>query len=163
MKIQFILLVILLSFLPYLASTQNLVPNGGFEEYDNNVSPGYLDPLNDWFKINGTPDHHHISYNSSGSWLTSVDTSCTDLTGALDCGYPFDGSGVLGLYKANGINGSREWAGCHLLDTLEVGSCYDISFYAENKKNKPEFLMETNQWGVFFSETEFPFFRTQHG
>ncbi len=139
-----------------LTYAQNLIPNAGFENWDGTTGPGAssLDGLLNWYNANGTVDHHHTSL--SGNNLTGLDP-CPLGQGAMDCGYTIAGESVIGCWKGNG-DGSREWAGVQLTQPLESGACYKVSFWIQNKEDNPDFLYETNQWGVFFSETQFPAF-----
>lgn len=140
-------------------SAQNLIADPGFEIWDpsNNISPpGTLNGLTHWYEANGTPDHHHVDIEF-GSNLTLLNP-CPQGEGDSTCGMPHEGGGVLGVYKGNGADGTKEWAGTQLLEPLVPGDCYEISFWINNKKDNPNNLFETNQWGVFFSDTPTPFF-----
>lgn len=140
-----------------LTFAQNLIPNPGFEDWDgtSGSGAGSLDGLFNWYTANGTSDHHHTSI--SGNNLTGLQP-CPLGQGNTDCGYPVAGEAVLGCWKGNGIDGTREWAGVQLTQPFEVGACYKVSFWIQNKEDNPNALYETNQWGVFFSETQLPTF-----
>ncbi|MCB0639792.1 MAG: gliding motility-associated C-terminal domain-containing protein [Lewinella sp.] len=140
------------------AAGQNLIADPGFEIWDGNqgFSPFTLAPLTYWYTANGTADHHHVDI-MSGSNLTGLEP-CPLGEGNTWCGYPYEGGGVLGCWKGNGPDGSKEWAGTQLLEPLVPGDCYEISFWIQNKKDNPNSLYETNHWGVFFSQTQFPTF-----
>lgn len=138
---------------------QNLVPDPGFEIWDGNagVPPYTLASLQHWYTANGTADHHHVDIEG-GSNLTGLDPDCPTGQGHTWCGFPYEGGGVLGCWKGNGPDGSKEWGGTRLLEPLKPGACYEISFWIQNKKDNPQALYETNQWGVFFNDTQFPLF-----
>ncbi len=150
-----ILMFFLFSF-PNLFQAQNLVPNPGFEEWDGTNQSGTMEHIDHWYAANGTTDYHHTSNDPSNN-LTSL-TPCPGGQGDTGCGYPYEGQAVLGAWKANGPDGSKEWSGVQLLEPMEAGACYEISFWIQNKKDNPVQLYETNQWGMFFSKTKFPFF-----
>lgn len=141
-----------------LPAQQNLIPDPGFEDWDGTTGfPATMSGLTHWYNANGTTDHHHVD-NGAGSNLTGLDTTCAVGQGFTNCGFPFAGGGVLGAWKGNGPDGSKEWAGTELLEPLVPGECYEISFWVQNKKDRPGQLMETNQWGVCFSESQLPAF-----
>ena len=139
-------------------AAQNLVPDPGFEIWNGMAGtvPATLAPLTFWYNANGTADHHH-QQNPPGSNLTSLQP-CPTGQGSTDCGFPYEGQGVLGCWKGNGIDGTREWGGIKLTEPMVAGGCYKVSFRVQNKKDNPNFLMETNQWGIFFSKTQLPSF-----
>lgn len=136
---------------------QNLVPNPSFENWDGTSGAGgnTLDGLDNWYQANGTADHHHTDF--SGNNLIGL-SPCPLGQGNTECGYPVTGEAVLGCWKGNGIDGTREWAGVQLTQAMQAGSCYKVSFWIQNKEDHPDFLYETNQWGIFFSETMLPTF-----
>ncbi len=136
---------------------QNLVPNPSFENWDGTSGSGgnTLDGLDDWYQANGTADHHHTDF--SGNNLIGL-SPCPLGQGNTECGMPVTGEAVLGCWKGNGIDGTREWAGVQLTQTMQIGSCYRVSFWIQNKEDDPNQLYETNQWGIFFSETMLPTF-----
>jgi gliding motility-associated-like protein len=137
---------------------QNLISNGGFEVWDGSVGtpPNTMAPLQDWYNANGTPDHHHQD-NPPGSNLTSL-VDCPTGNGNTECGFPYEGKAVLGCWKGNGNDGTREWAGIELTEPMVAGGCYKVSFWIQNKEDHPDFFMATNQWGIFFSQMQIPFF-----
>lgn len=137
---------------------QSLIADPGFEVWDGAVgtSPNTLQPLTHWYNANGTPDHHH-QLNPPGSNLTSLEP-CPTGQGQTQCGTPFAGQGVLGCWKGNGVDGTREWAGTKLLQPMVAGGCYRIAYEVQNKEDHPNFYMATNQWGLFFSQSALPSF-----
>lgn len=154
---KLILLVVVLFAVVSTANTQNLIVDPGFEIWNGSVSvdPG-LSSLTHWYSVGGTPDHHH-QLNPPGSNLTSLE-NCPTGQGNTECGVPLNGQAVVGIYKANGPDGGREWAGIELSEPMVAGGCYEISFWIQNKKDEPGNEYVSNQWGVFFDHTEFPFF-----
>jgi gliding motility-associated-like protein len=151
-KLIFIFAFLLIAIIGY---SQNLVTDPGFEASDLTASTSfdYLGELYDWWTANGSPDYHHQLHN--GSNLENLN-DCPLGNGQLDCGIPYEGQAVLGCYKANGVDGSREWAATELSEPLVDGTCYIVSFWIQNKKDNPNFIAETSNWGVFFSSTPEP-------
>lgn len=147
----------LLTIVSTSAFSQNIVPDPGFENWDGTIgqNPNTLGGLNLWYEVHGTPDHHHIN-NPPGNNLTSLDTTCATGMGQNQCGFPCEGLATLGAYKANGVDGTKEWSAIALSEPMEIGKTYDVSMWLQNKKDNPDFLMATNQWGVFFSESSQP-------
>lgn len=136
---------------------QNIVADPSFEGWTGSNNGGNtLDGMTDWYNANGTSDLHHTSRNP-GTNLTGLNP-CPLGNGDSSCGTAVSGEGVMGCYKGNGEDGSKEWAGVRLLEATVPGDCYEISFWVQNKKDRPGSEYVTNQWGVFFSETEQPQF-----
>ncbi len=136
--------------------SQNLIPDPGFEAWNGTIgsNPNTLGAMTYWYNANGTPDHHH-QLNPPGSNLTSL-LPCPKGTGDYACGEPYEGQGVLGCWKGNGTDGTREWAGTKLNNTVKKNNCYKISFQVQNKSDNPNFFSATNQWGIYFSKTKLP-------
>ena len=107
---------------------QNIIPDPSFEDWDDNASTlaDYLGELYDWMSVNGSPDYHHQDHPPGSSVFSLED--CPLGTGSNVCGVPYEGSEVLGIYKANGVNGTKEWAGATLLEPMVVDQCYIVSF-----------------------------------
>lgn len=137
---------------------QNLIPDPGFEIWDGSIGqvPNTLGGLTYWYNANGTADHHH-QQNPPGSNLTSL-SPCPTGNGNTDCGFPYEGEAVLGCWKGNGADGTKEWGGIQLSEPMVPGGCYEVSFWIQNKKDNPDFFMSTSNWGIFFSETQYPSF-----
>jgi gliding motility-associated-like protein len=152
------LLVILVFVVIDTANAQNLISDPGFEDWDNTISPNpsTLGSLTHWYNTNGTADHHH-QLNPPGVNLTSLE-DCPTGEGNLQCGMPYEGQAVLGCYKGNGVDGVREWAGVQLSEPMVAGGCYEISFWIQNKTDRPGNEYVTNQWGLLFDHEQFPFF-----
>ncbi|MCR9290395.1 MAG: PKD domain-containing protein [Bacteroidetes bacterium] len=157
-RLFFKFIFIIFCFCGSLLYAQNLIPDGGFEIWDSSIGspPNTMSPLNNWYNANGTPDHHHQD-NPAGSNLTSLQP-CPTGNGNTDCGFPYEGKAVLGCWKGNGDDGTKEWAGTQLVEPMVAGGCYKVSFWVQNKKDNPDFYMATNQWGIFFSQMQIPFF-----
>ena len=151
-------LIIVFSFVGTTVG-QNLIPDPGFENWDGTPgwAPGPLSCLAEWYEASGTADYHHQDPMFSGSNLTGLE-DCPLGQGNTNCGFPYQGQAVLGCWKGNGPDGNREWAGIQLTEPMVAGGCYKVSFWIQNKKDDPDRLLVTNQWGMFFNDTPTPFF-----
>lgn len=129
------------------------MPDAGFEDWNPDASDTldamYLYQLNSWWTNNGSPDFHHQEH-PTGFNLTSLE-DCPLGNGAQECGVPLNGQGVLGLYKANGENGSKEWATTKLSEPIQEGMIYKVSFWIQNKYDNLDYYSNTSNWGVFFN------------
>lgn len=152
------ILIVFLSIAVGNLDGQNIIPDPGFEDWDGTSGGGgnTLTGMTHWYNTSGTSDHHHVDLNP-GSNLTGLNP-CPTGDGRTDCGFPVAGGGVLGCWKGNGPDGSKEWAGTKLTEPTVPGDCYEISFWVQNKKDRPGNEFVTNQWGVFFSQTPQPIF-----
>ncbi|MCR6641211.1 MAG: OmpA family protein [Sporocytophaga sp.] len=109
--------------IPLHGTGQNLVPNPGFEEifqcpqtFNNNISNKKIAPH--WNSpSNGTPDLYNKC--SKGEMGTH------NLTGVTE---PYKGDGFAGLILWEGNNGFREYLQVRLLQPLQKGELYNISF-----------------------------------
>ena len=125
------LLGCLLSVVPFLANSQNLVPNPSFEE--NTACPittgfqGFSKPLH-WEAWNQSPEYFHACAGSLGG----VDTLIRVPLNGMGFQYALQGDAYVGM-AAFGTSGGgvnfREYVGCQLLEPLEVGESYDLSFF----------------------------------
>jgi hypothetical protein len=127
-----ILSCFLLFVAPFLVSAQNLVPNASFEE--NTACPvtigfqGFSKPLH-WEKWNGSPEYFQYCAGSLGG----VDTLIRVPLNGMGFQYAMHGDayvGMLAFGTAGGGVNAREYVGCQLLEPLEVGESYDLSFFA---------------------------------
>lgn len=148
----------MMGMINFPALAQNLIPDPGFEDWDGTIgpNPNTLGGLTYWYNANGTPDHHHV-LNPPGNNLTSL-TDCPTGNGNTDCGQAYEGQGVLGCWKGNGPDGSREWGGIQLSEPMVAGGCYEISFWIQNKEDQTGYQFVSNQWGMYFDHTQTPFF-----
>ncbi len=133
------LLLILLSLLPISAISQNLVPNGNFEDtVQCPVTMGDLHFASFWTNPStlGTPDflHYCASYPVPGSFGYQIPHSG-------------DGYGGIGLGSPGGIY--REYMATPLTAPLIAGNCYHIEFYASAGHHR----WTTDDIHVYFSDT----------
>lgn len=118
--IAFVLFII-----TYSAGAQNLVPNPGFEEYEN--CPGSYSEASHEFRVNGwrpatlgTPDYFHAC--SAGE--AGVPHNWAGVSDA------YEGKAYTGLYLwMNNDNQYREYLQCRLLQPMVRDSVYAISFH----------------------------------
>ena len=120
----------------------NLVPNPSFENQlycnpvDHLLGNGVLI---DWYNPNtSTPDYYNMC------WLTPPPQNFV---------YQLvDGDGFIGIctYNANFVN-LHEYVACQLLDTLQTGKLYHVSFYARIFYSRSRFA--SNNLGIHFSDT----------
>lgn len=117
------------ALLPCLA--QNLVPNPSFEE--NTACPvtigfqGFSKPVY-WEKWNQSPDYFHVCAGSLGG----LDTLLRVPLNGFGFQYPLHGDAYVGMTASGSTGGGvsyREYSGCQLLEPLEVGESYDLSFF----------------------------------
>ena len=110
---------------------QNLVPNPSFEE--NTACPvtfgfqSFSKPLH-WEAWNWSPDYFHTCAGALGG----VDTLIGVPLNGFGFQYPLHGDAFVGMaaYSSSGGGVSfREYVGCQLLEPLEVGESYDLSFF----------------------------------
>lgn len=145
------------------AAAQNLVLDPGFENWTGTPgavlpSANMLLPLNPgWYEANGSADCVHLN-NATGVTPGWLNPGCPLGNGQIQCGTPHNGSGVLGCYKGNGAAGTKEWAATALASPMVPGQTYRVGYWIQNKYDRQQFIMETNQWGMFFSTTALPSF-----
>lgn len=146
MKKVFIVFFLLFGVL-YLKS-QNLVPNGDFESYSSCPSTGIGHPVNlafPWYDPTGATSDY---FNGCADIASTF--SVPSQTGGF---YQLANSGVgyVGLYTMQSMGSNiREYIQVELIDTLVLGKCYSVSFYA----NLYNLLKKgTNNLGAYISQT----------
>lgn len=123
-------LCFLLFVAPFLAQTQNLVPNPSFEQLDAcPYATGFVvgdRPLL-WYSWLNSPEYFH------NCALPPVDTLVNVPQNGFAYQQAFEGNAYVGMYafgtSGGGINPYREYVGCELTEPMEVGGTYDLSFY----------------------------------
>ena len=128
-------------------SAQNIVPDPSFEDWDPGASTAidYLGELYNWYSCNGSPDYHHEDHDPGNILQALVD--CPLGNGDVHCGVAYHGEATLGIYKGNGTNGTKEWACAEFIEPMVEDECYVVSFQIQNKKDNPNFIAETSNWG----------------
>ncbi len=110
-----------------VATAQELVPNGGFEEVLQCPSDhSQLDRTAFWFdpSVNGTPDYFHAC--ATNAWFSTPQ----NVAGSQA---PFDGEAYAGIYLYEGsqvLNNWREYLQVGLLETLVAERCYRLVLHA---------------------------------
>jgi hypothetical protein len=133
-------LVFLLLFFQGSFYSQNLVPNGDFEEYSQ--IPKLCDEVNKangWMKLRGSPDFYHTDGYFSGQFSPIK---------------PFSGKGQAGLCTwVNEGSTFRECIFTRLKMPMVKGERYIVSFYLSNGKNNV-WTYTTGNFGIYFSKEE---------
>ena len=123
-----VLLGCLLLFASLPCISQNLVPNPSFEE--NTACPvtigfqGFSKPLH-WERWNQSPDYFHTCAGALGG----VDTLIRVPLNGFGYQHALHGEAYAGVAAYDGFADYREYVGCQLLEPLEVGESYDLSFF----------------------------------
>ncbi len=116
---------------PRCEAQGNLIPNPSFELSDSCAYTigfqGQAKPLH-WEKWNQSPDYFKNCSPSNGG----VDTLVAVPLNGFGFQHPVDGDAYLGMYAYGTTGGGvnyREYVGCALLEPLEVGETYTLSFF----------------------------------
>lgn len=121
----------LLFFVSLPGISQNQVPNPSYEE--NTACPvtigfqGFSKPLH-WEKWNQSPEYFHACAGSLGG----VDTLIKVPLNGMGFQYALHGDAYVGMLAYGALAGGvsfREYVGCQLLESLVVGTSYDLSFF----------------------------------
>ena len=134
LKIKICLLKSLVVFLYFLycnnaVFSQNLVPNPGFEIYNNcpsgftsmDTSSTSFPSVDSWYEPNfGTADY----YQYCGDWITGIPQNFSGFQ------YPHSGNAYCGIimYSTQAVN-AREYLQVKLTQPLEAGKYYCVQFY----------------------------------
>ena len=145
---------LLLSLICSLSPAQiNLVPNGSFE--DTTFCPTTLTQINastSWSSVNiiGTPDY----YNTCSSTL-----GIAPPTTFFTYQHPLTGNAFAGLVTAFFLPANpdyREFIGAQLVSSLQPGSKYYVSFYANRGYGLAQhYVLASNKLGALFSAMPF--------
>lgn len=108
-------------------AAQNLVPNPSFEIHDTCPAEigfqGYSKPLY-WEKWNQSPEYFH----SCAGGLGGADTLLGVPSNGFGYRYAWHGEAYVGMWAYDPWGEFREYIGCELLEPLEVGETYQLSF-----------------------------------
>lgn len=120
------------------AQSQNLIPNGDFEEYTS-LPTGWtqIERATGWINAGGTPDYsNELGFN-------------------VNFGIePYSGFGQGGLFTYYSVDNSintREYMTIQLNESLKRGVKYKLSFYVTNGLNSSQNRITTNNLGANFS------------
>jgi len=127
------------------AHSQNLVPNGGFEETDSCTFGLGLGALHHWYSAYFTPDH----LQSCQPYGTANGLPLNNFTYQ----HPFEGNSCAGVFTYDGQTGNewREWLMVPLLDTLVPGQTYYCSFRANAAFGGNQNWLASNNLGMHFT------------
>jgi hypothetical protein len=142
-------------YLNVLAFSQNLVPNGGFEE--GITCPSFVGNVTEecahWYASIAAP----IGLLPTPDWFHT----CSDVElyspPELVFGYqlPYSGEGFIALYSYNGEqNNYREIIGVELIAPLVVGNSYLVEFMVSGVE-RPGVVVGSNNLGFNFSTNQF--------
>lgn len=117
----------LLLILSLPSDAQNLVPNPSFEEYEVcpytiGFQPG--DRPTHWRSWLNSPDYFHACAGS----LQDIDTLVDVPQNGFGYQYAWDGDAYVGAYCHHLTDEYREFIGVPLLEPLEIGETYGVSF-----------------------------------
>lgn len=120
------------------AQSQNLIPNGDFEEFTSLPTQWtQIERATGWICAGGTPDYSHLSgFNVSFG------------------NAPYSGLGQGGLftyYRVDGNIDTREYMSIQLIEPLKKGAKYKLDFYITNGDNSILNRITTNNLGANFS------------
>ncbi len=139
--------------------SQNLVPNGGFEDYDNlpsNIAQWYnckywsnIDDPNNTSSIHGSPDYFHELVGGPVGLPNST-------FGFI---HPKFGKAIMGLLvisDTNFFSGSsaeffREYISCELTSNLVIGEYYEVSLWVSNGESPFECGNKSDGLGLCLS------------
>ncbi|CAN5479315.1 hypothetical protein BH11BAC1_BH11BAC1_23760 [soil metagenome] len=130
---------------------QNLVPNGSFE--DTIACPNGLTQISratGWSSYRESPDYFNYC-DSVGFGNAGVPENSWGYQ------YPRTGNAYSGIGTFNiSYSNLREYMGIQLIEPLEIGKCYKISFYAVRAKStQPYINIAANKIGVRFLNISF--------
>jgi gliding motility-associated-like protein len=143
MKVIFLFLI-LLSF-PLSLLSQNLVPNGDFEEYFQLPNQqGQLTNCKHWINpASGTPDYFHSdALPSSNFQLPNTGFATVE---------PYSGSAIAGLYLV--VGDYREYITVQLIKPLKKGKSYTLSFAHTNGSGDYFASCGSDRFGAYFSKS----------
>lgn len=136
---------LLLFILPLTLHSQNLIPNGDFEEYTLLPDqPGQLTKCKHWINPTfGSPDYFHTdALLSSDVQLPNSNFATVE---------PFSGSGIAGLFLV--VGDIREYISIELIKPLKTGKLYTLTFAHTNGSGNYFASCGSNNFGVYFSKT----------
>jgi len=153
-----IILISIFSLITSILIAQNLIPNSGFEQFNNLPTEAgewcaakYWDNINgycDYDTTYGSPDYLHLD----GDYPVSLPIS------GFSYILPYEGNAIMGLYlwsEAFDTISSREYISTPIATPLETGEDYTISFYISNGLTDIRYGgYGVSNFGIYFSETK---------
>lgn len=135
---RYYLFVLFLLLTVSSAQSQNLIPNGDFEEYTSlPIQWSQIERATGWINAGGTPDYSNELGFNVGFGIQ-----------------PHSGLGQGGLFtykKSSTESNIREYMGIRLAERLKKGNKYRLQFYTTNGLNSIQNLITTNNLGAYFS------------
>lgn len=125
--------------------SQNLVPNGDFEEYKQLPNQqGQLENCKYWINPTfSTPDYFHVDALSSSNFqLPNTNFATVE---------PYSGSGIAGLFISCGD--LREYISVELIKPLKKGKSYTLSFAHTNGTGDYFASCGSDRFGMYFSKS----------
>lgn len=141
-------ILILIMNLPLYLYSQNLVPNGSFE--DTLSCPDNLDQISKsigWSAFRQSPDYFNMCSQPGGY--------CGVPQNQFDFQSPHTGSAYSGLFTFNSGTDYREYIGVQLTQSLIIGHQYFVSFFVNrvSKSIGQHKNIATNKLGIRFTNT----------
>lgn len=131
--------------IPLSLFSQNLVPNGDFEEYTQLPNQqGQLANCKHWINPTfSTPDYFHSAASpSSGFQLPNTNFAKVA---------PYSGNGIAGLFIV--VGDYREYISVELIRPLKKGKSYTLSFAHTNGSDDYFASCGSNRFGIYFSKS----------
>lgn len=138
-------LCLLLLCISLTLHSQNLVPNGDFEQYHQLPNQqGQLENCKHWINPSySTPDYFHSDASpSSGFQLPNTNFAKVE---------PYSGSGIVGLFSV--VGDLREYISVQLVKPLIKGKVYTLTFAHTNGTDDYFASCGSNRFGVYFSKS----------
>lgn len=124
------------------------MPNGGFESYSTCPwTVAQLDLTGNWVWVGGSTDYYNSCEPTN---FVSVPTNKYGFQPSIE-GSGYIGMNVMGLHEDTLAQWLREPAGTFLLDTMEIGTTYYVSFKVALTLNDFESCCASNKIGALFS------------
>jgi hypothetical protein len=136
---KFLLKLLFIIIFPFFSFSQNLVPNGNFEQYSGCPgNTGHLDSALFWINPNAFATPDYLNECSSGAY-----------PGVFGYQLPHSGIAYIALFLGNPTSNSREYAEVPLNSTLVSGKCYHLEFFA----SAAHLNYSTDALHAYFSDT----------
>lgn len=158
MTTRFFSLLLLLFFISTFTTAQNLVPNHSFEEFEDGCPAGFHEMPSSWTRWKESPNSFSTcldpqNLNDSLGWAP---------WNGFGYQWPADGESYVGLSAFSPspsivtANDFREYLGCELLDPLEIGETYYVSFKTSMAFGNYYFpVWACNRLGAYFTTQDY--------
>lgn len=130
-----------------ISTAQNLVPNSSFEEYSKcplgfSTKPSDFAAMHWLSASTGTPDY----YNKCSIGENDVPANWAGVS------HTHSGAGYAGIYAWSFSSGYREYVQCELMEPLQAGVTYKVSFYYRISSYS---VYAIDRIGILFSDSLF--------